>query len=433
MGQQADIIDRYQRAISETEQILLYPFVMESQEGARMVGVDGDNPIDLFASWAVGSTGYRHPTILNRIEQQLEKGYTNSPITIPHEPLVELAERLLERFPGEFDTKVWFGHSGSEAGDLISRSVPDIASGDAIVSFEGGYHGATKGSAAISGHTAQEGVGSESDVTLPFPYPYRASDPNEERDAILNELAATFDRHDVGAVITEPIQSDGGIRVPPAGFISSVASMCHDNDAYFIVDEVKAGLGRTGSFWAFDHYDIVPDAVMLGKPLGSGVPISAVIGRQELVDYEPATHMMTTAGSPLAAAAGVGTLDVIESEDLPERATSLGKQFRSYLADESSSIDTVGDIRGRGLMCGIELVETDSDMPNLDLTAQTVFRARELGVLVAYVGMESNVLEITPPLTIEKEELLEAADRLVEAIKTAREVDTGRLEKYAGW
>lgn len=433
MSREAAIIDRYRDVISETEQILMYPFVMESQEGAVMHGVDDDAVIDFFAGWSVGSTGYRHPEIIARITDQLERGYTNSPITIPHEPVVELAERLREQFTGDFDTKVWIGHSGSDAGELIARALPSGGRGDTLITFEGSYHGGLQGSAALSGHTAQADMESEGVVTLPFPYPYRADDPLAERDAILDSVAEVLETRDVAGVLTEPIQSDGGIRVPPDGFLGGLADLCQDHGAAFVVDEVKAGLGRTGSFWAYEQADVTPDAVMLGKPLGSGLPISAVVGRADIVDYEPATHMMTTAGAPLCAAAGLGTLDVIANEQLPQQAARLGERLHAALEAATADLEVVGDLRGQGMMRGVELIEPDSTAPNPELTAKTAVRARELGVLVAYVGMDSNVLELTPPLTIDEDQLETGAERIGEAIRTADQVDASVLEEYAGW
>jgi 4-aminobutyrate aminotransferase len=433
MGGENQLPERYREAISETEQILLYPFVMESQDGSIMRTPSGEEAIDFFAAWAVGSTGYRHPTVLEKLEGQLEKGYTNSPLTIPHEPVVELAERLQNRLPGDFPTKAWIGHSGSDAGDLVARALPAIGTGDTVVTFEGSYHGGLQGSASISGHSAQATAArTDRVVTLDFPYPYRAEpSPEAERDAVLEAAKETFETREVAGLITEPLQSDGGIRVPPDGFLEGLADLCADHDAYFVVDEVKAGLGRTGEFFAFEHANVVPDAVMLGKPLGSGLPVSALVGRAELIDYEPATHMMTTAGAPLCAAAGLATLDVIEAEALPNRAARVGERLRESLDNATAELAIVGDVRGRGLMQGVELVDPETNAPDPELTAKAAFRARELGLLVAYVGVASNVLELTPPLTIDEHLVDEGVDRLARAIEDAADgaVGEARLER----
>lgn len=436
MSEERNLLDRDADVLSEAMKIRFFPFVLDNQSGATLTGIDGDVLIDFTSAWAVANTGYRHPSVVDALRDQLDRALANSPISLPHSPVVELAERLRDRFDADFPTKVWFGHSGSEAGDLLSKAIPTPGDSDVVVNFEGSYHGITTGAASISGHSAQAGVGSEDVVTLPFPDEYRSdltADALVER--ALEAVGETFETHDVAGLITEPLQSDGGILVPPDGFLEGLADICADNDAYFVVDEVKAGLGRTGEFFAYEHAGIEPDAIMLGKPLGSGVPISAVVGRAELVDYEPASHMMTTAGGPLPAAAGLATLDVIESEDLPARAASLGARLADALDDLAADSPVVGDVRGRGLMQGVELVESGTDDPSHDLAAQVCLHARRRGLAVFYVGMHSNVLELTPPLTISEAELDAGVDRLADAITDAhtKELDPALLERYAGW
>lgn len=431
-----ELLERYDAVISEAEQVMMYPFVMDSQEGAKMHGVDGTEAIDFSGAWAVANTGYRHPTIVDSLEEQLSKGYTNSPLTIPHEPVIRLGERLIDSTPGGFEKKVWFGHSGSDAGDLIARSLPEIGDGDTVITFEGSYHGGLSGSAAISGHTASGPAANEGVEVVEFPYEYRSDFSGTELSKhILEQVKEAFDHNDVAGLITEPLQSDGGIRVPPSGFLKGLEQLCHDNNAYFVIDEVKAGLGRTGEFYAFEHDDAVPDAIMLGKPLGNGLPISAVVGKQELVDYKRASHLMTTSASPLASIAALTVLDVIEEENLVERAAQMGEVLSESLYEATTDIDEVGDIRGRGMMQGVELVDPMTNQPNSELTAKAAIRARELGLLVVYVGLESNVIELTPPLTIEQHLLKEGVDRLSRAIQdaVAGEVDDELVQKYKGW
>ena len=417
-------------------QILMYPFAMASQQGSTMHGVDGDEALDFFAAWAVGNTGFRHPRVLERLHDQLERGYTNSALSVVHEPVVELAERLLELTPGDGDRTVWFGHAGSDAGDLLARSIPAVGEGDTIITFEGSYHGGLSGSAAISGHALEGSTGHAGVEVLPFPdSAHTDRSPAEECEAVLEAAATSFEATDVAGVITEPLQSDGGMRVPPDGFLEGLADLCADHDAYFVVDEVKAGLGRTGELHAFEHADVVPDAVMFGKPLGSGLPISAVVGDADLVDYEPASHMMTTAAAPLPAAAALGTLDAIEEDGLVERAARLGERLHDGLVEATAELEAVFDVRGRGLIQGVELVDPATGEPAADLAAKTAIRARQLGLLVAYVGLDSNVLELTPPLTVEEAELDAGVDLLGRAIREAAEgaVDDDLLARFAGW
>ncbi|WP_157971667.1 aspartate aminotransferase family protein [Halorussus litoreus] len=436
MTSESELLERDDAVISDAMKIRFFPFGMASQDGSTLTGVDGEELIDFNASWAVANTGYRHPVVRERVENQLREATANSPLSIPQEPVVRLAERLRDLTPMEFPTKVWFGHSGSEAGDLLSKAIPAKGDGDTVVTFEGSYHGITAGAASISGHGALDGFASEDVVTLPFPNRFRADcSPGELTERALDRVSEAFEANDVAGLITEPLQSDGGVLVPPPGFLDGLADLCADHDAYFVVDEVKAGLGRTGELFAFEHADVVPDAIMLGKPLGSGLPISAVVGRAELVDFEPAGHMMTTAASPLPVAAALGTLDVIEREELPRRAARLGDRLAERLRDVAADSPVVGDVRGRGLMHGLEIVTEDGLDPAPTLTATISLWAREHGLVQFYVGTESNVLEITPPLTISKSTLDEGCARLAAAIEDSRSGPPAEalLEQYAGW
>jgi 4-aminobutyrate aminotransferase len=436
MSREESVLQRDDAVISEAMKIRFAPFVMASQEGSTLTGVDGDELIDFTSSWAVSNTGYRHPKVCERIESQLDESLANSMLSIPHEPVVRLAERLRELVPGEYPAKVWFGHSGSEAGDLLSKAFFTAGDGDTVVNFDGSYHGITAGAASISGHSAQEGVSADRVATLPFPSRSRG-DPADEitTEEALANVRRVFKQRDVAAVITEPLQSDGGILVPPHGFLEGLADLCDKHGAYLVVDEVKTGLGRTGATLACEDAGIVPDAVMLGKPLGSGLPISAVVGRPEIVDFEPASHMMTTAASPLTVASAHATLDVIEEESLAEQAAWKGETLRSCLGDIQTASPVVGDVRGRGLMQGVEIVRADGTTPDSEMTAKVVLHARELGLVVFYVGTKSNVLEITPPLTISEDAIKKGCARLRMAIEHARTkpIDDALLEQYAGW
>ncbi|WP_372910766.1 aspartate aminotransferase family protein [Salinigranum sp.] len=439
MARERDILERDAAVLSDAMKIRFFPFVMESQEGATLTGVEGDTLVDFTASWAVANTGYRHPLVRERVAAQLDRATANSVLSVPHEPVVALAERLRDLLDAEFETKVWFGHSGSEAGELISKALPAAGDGDTVVTFEGSYHGITAGAATISGHSALAGFDADTVVTLPFPNRYRARLDGVDEAALtkraLGSVESALRDHDVAGVVTEPLQSDGGLLVPPEGFLEGVSELCTEYGAYLVVDEVKAGLGRTGELFAHQHAGIEPDAVVVGKPLGSGLPISAVVGRADIVDFEPAGHMMTTAAAPLPVAAAHATLDVVEDEGLTERARRLGARLRASLTELAEESPVVGDVRGRGLMQGVELVSAEGHAPDSELAAKTCLWARKHGLAVFYVGMDSNVLELTPPLTISETELDRGCELLAAAIADARTktLDPELLERYAGW
>lgn len=439
MTRERDLLERDADVLSDAMKIRFFPFVMESQEGATLTGEEGDTLVDFTASWAVANTGYRHPLICERVAAQLDRATANSVLSVPHEPVIALAERLRDLLDFGFEAKVWFGHSGSEAGELVSKALPASGDGDTVVTFEGSYHGITAGAATISGHSALEGFDAETVVTLPFPKQYRArldgTDETELTKRALAHVESALQDHAVAGVVTEPLQSDGGLLVPPDGFLEGLSELCTEYGAYLVVDEVKAGLGRTGELFAHQHADVEPDAVVIGKPLGSGLPISAVVGRADLVDFEPAGHMMTTAAAPLPVAAAHATLDVIEDEGLTERARRLGTRLRASLEGLAEESPVIGDVRGRGLMQGVELVSAEGHTPDSELAAKTCLWARKHGLAVFYVGMDSNVLELTPPLTISEAELDRGCELLAAALSDARTetLDPDLLERYAGW
>ena len=435
MSREKNILERDEKTISEAMKIRFFPMVMKSQEGAIIQDLNDNKLIDFTSAWAVANTGYRHPTVIQKLKEQLNVSIANSPISVSEENIVTLAERLIDLTGFDFPTKVWFGHSGSEAGDLISKTLTAKGDGDTIINFKGSYHGITTGAAMISGHSAQEGISGENTVSLDFPNLYRSELSKEElKERHLEQAKEAFENDDVAGLITEPLQSDGGILVPPDGFLKGLGDLCEDHNAYYVIDEVKAGLGRTGETFAHQHDEAEPDAIMLGKPLGSGIPISAVVGRKELVDFEPASHMMTTAGGPMSVAAAHATLDVLEEEDLAAQAKKKGKYLSKLLNGIKENNEHIGDVRGKGMMQGVELLNSEGKFSQ-KFAAKTCYRARELGLLVFYVGLDSNVLEITPPIIISKDELKKGCEILEKTINdvAAGKVTDKDIERYAGW
>jgi 4-aminobutyrate aminotransferase len=237
-------------------------------------------------------------------------------------------------------------------------------------------------------------------------------------------------------VIVEAVQSDGGDIVPPPQFLPMLAEVCRRHDIYLVVDDVKVGMGRTGEMFSFQHFDVTPDVVVLGKSLGGGLPLSAVVARQEILDVGPALALFTTTGNGLSCAAGLATIEAIEQDGLVENARVVGNYLNDRLRDLMDKHPLVGDVRGLGMIQGVELVrDRETKEPAPSEAAKVVYRAFELGLLVFYVGMFSNVLEITPPLILTQAEadegvaILDQALSDVEAGKVSDEV----VAPYAGW
>jgi 4-aminobutyrate aminotransferase len=290
----------------------------------------------------------------------------------------------------------------------------------------------------VSGVHVDAGLPADPDaVFLPFPNPFRPvrGDVQEDVTACL-DLAEEHLRGDsIACVIVEPILSDGGLVVPPDGFLARLHEVCRRHGVPMICDEVKMGLGRPGTLHAFAHDDVVPDIVTFGKVLGGGLPLSAAVGPAEILDNPPAAALLTTAGNPVCTAAGRAVLATIVGDQLPDRAAKVGALLADGLRALSGSpgSERIGDVRGRGLAIGLELVDPDTGERDPRLAAQVVYRAWELGAVVYYVG--GNVLEITPPLVLTEAEAGRAVEMIGAAIADAAagRVNAEEVARYAGW
>lgn len=424
--------------ISEAMKIRFFPIVMDSAQGCRIKDIKGREYIDFNASWAVANTGYCHEKIIEAVSNQIGKASANSPISVPNIASIELGKKIIDLLPGDFEKKIWFGHSGSEAGDLIAKFVPRAKGKPKLISFKGSYHGQTLGAASMSGHSAQGQFANLDSVSLvDYPNPYRYE--GNEEDCAKEHLERVEDlvnrSDDYAGIIAEPIQSDGGLIVPPIKFLKGLETLCREHDIYFIIDEVKTGYGRTGKMFGFENWNLIPDAIMLGKPMGSGVPLSAVVGRKEILDAVPTGHMVTTGGNPVSCAAGLATLDIMEEERLAENAEEIGEIIRSKLGEIADKYSQIGDVRGRGLMIGVELVDPDAMEPDPVITSKLCYRAKELGLILFYVGLDSNVIEITPPLNINREDVLQGLEIFEKALEDvlAGKVPDSAIKDYKGW
>ena len=278
---------------------------------------------------------------------------------------------------------------------------------------------------------------------MAFPDAYRptlATDPDEDErrhlEAVEEALATTCPAAETAAVLVEPIQSDGGIRAPSPAFLQGLEAICRRAGILLAIDEVKVGMGRTGYWLAHQEAGVTPDLVVLGKALGGGLPLSAIVGPADILDVEPALALFTTAGSPVSCAAGLAAIRSIEERELRANALHVGERLVTGLNELAGRQPLIGDVRGRGLVIGVELVsDRRTKAPAKRETAKVCFRAAELGLAVFYVGMNSNVLEITPPLCLTEAEADEGVgilDRALEDVAAERVPDEA-LAGYAGW
>lgn len=441
----ASILEKDRDVIGLATYIRFYPMVVEEAEGIIVKDADGFEYIDFLAGWAVANTGHRHPAVIDAIKRQIDKLPFTSFTSFSNEVVVRLAEKLIKITPGRFKKKVWFGHSGSDANDCVFKLVPLYAGRPRLVSFINSYHGQTMGSLSLSGHKAQSKfIGFPNVMKVPYPYCYRC--PFNQKYPDCNLYCIDFIKdyifkticppEDVAGLIVEPIQSDGGDIVPPDGFMPKLKKLCEDSGIIFIADEVKVGLGRTGRMFASEHWNIEPNVIVLGKPLASGMPLSACVTQAEILDSAMGAHLFTLSGHPVSCAAALATLDVIERENLIEKAGKMGSYMRRRFEEMKEMYSLIGDVRGKGLIIGVELVKDSSTKEPASVeAAKLCYRAWELGLLLGYVGVYSNVIEITPPLIITEKEADKGLDIFERALKevVAGEVPDEKIKEYRGW
>ncbi len=433
--------ERDARTMSRLQKLRFFPLAVKGGKGSYLHSEDGRRLLDLSASWGAASLGHAHPALRAAVDRALSDQAGASILSAINEPAVSLGERLLEITPGSGDRRVWLGHSGSDANETIARAAVAATGRPRIVSFKGAYHGGTAGSMAISAHSVQEHAAkAEGLVALPYPDPYRPYGDDPSGQAVVRLLEQHFATdcppEQVAAFFIEPIQSDGGLIVPPPGVMRALCELCAKHGILTVADEVKVGLGRSGAMHCFGHEEIAPDFVTFGKGLGGGLPLSAVVGPAEVLDFAATFSMQTLHGNPVSAAAGHAVLDTIAAEGLAENAGRVGAALQKGLRALADRHALIGDVRGRGLAIGVELVrDRETREPAAKEAAKVVFRAHELGLVVYYVGMNSNVLELTPPLTLTEAEAEEAVAILGEALAdvAAGRVPDAAVAPYEGW
>ncbi|MEO1192836.1 MAG: aspartate aminotransferase family protein [Pseudomonadota bacterium] len=433
------LYDRDTASLSRLQKLRFFPLAVTGGQGSYVRDEEGRRLLDLSASWGAVSLGQAHPAVAEAVAKALGDQAAASTLSNATLPAVTLAERLLELTPrGE---RVWLGHSGSDANETVARAVVAATGRPRIISFAGAYHGGTAGSMAISAHSVQEHAEKAAGLqVIPYPDPYRPLEGDASGGAILAALERAFETdcppQEVAALFLEPIQSDGGLIVPPPGFMARLAALCRKHGILIVSDEVKVGLGRSGRFHCISHEGVEPDIIVMGKGLGGGLPLSAAIGPAEILDFATAFSMQTLHGNPVSASAGLAVLDTIAAEGLIDQAAEVGAHLQAALRALAQRQPLIGDVRGRGLAIGVELVsDRATKAPAAREAAKLVYRAFELGLVLYYVGMNSNVLEMTPPLTLSRTEADEAVTILDQAFTdvAAGAVPDEALAGFEGW
>jgi 4-aminobutyrate aminotransferase len=399
-----------------------YPLVAKRGRGAMIEDVDGNLFLDFAAGIAVVSTGHCHPRVVEAIQKQAAELIHISCTDFYYQGIAELAQRLSDVAPGKEAKKVYFGNSGTEAIEAAIKLARYHTRRDKIIAFHGCFHGRTMGALSLTASKAvqRKGFGALLAGVFHIPYPnsYRCPYGNPspctcvESAAYLEQeiFKRMADPEEIAAVFIEPIQGEGGYLPAPKEFLQELQRICRKHGILLVCDEVQSGMGRTGKWWASDHAGIEPDILCVAKGIASGMPLSATIARASLMDWKPGAHASTFGGNPVSIAAALATMDLLETQYI-ENARRVGEFLMQRMADWPARHRIVGDVRGKGLMIGVEIVRDQKTKERAgDLREAIVDFAFEKGLLL--LGAGENTIRIAPPLVIDEEQAAFAAQTL---------------------
>jgi len=401
------------------------PVSIVAAGGGVMVDADGNSLIDLGSGIAVTGVGNSAPAVVEAVVNQVQQ-FTHTCFTVtPYEGYVAVAEKLNELIPGDHEKRSALFNSGAEAVENAIKIARHYTKRNAVVVFDHAYHGRTN---LTMGMTAKnipykDGFGpfAPEVYRVPTSYPYRDGLTGAEAAAIaLTQIEKQVGASNLAAIIIEPIQGEGGFIAPAEGFLPALSEWATKNNVVFILDEVQTGFARTGDLFAANHEGVVADIVTTAKGIAGGLPLSAVTGRAEIMDSAHAGGLGGTyAGSPIACAAALATIETYQAENLAERAREIGAIIDEFFTELQKSDDRIGDIRGRGAMKAVELVESGSTKPNAALTSAIAKFAGEQGVILLTCGTYGNVIRFLPPLSIGDELLREGLQVVADALKAS--------------
>jgi len=403
-----------------------YPFVASHGRGVVVTDVDGNEFLDFSAGIAVTSTGHCHPHVVAAIQKQAEQLIHMSGTDFYYENMVTLAERLSKIAPMPGPHKIYYGNSGAEAIECALKLARYHTKRQNVIAFYGAFHGRTMGALSLTASKPQQkrrfaplvpGV-----THVRYPDVYRGCEGGaQDAEAFALGCArfledklfrTTLPPEEVAAIFVEPIQGEGGYVIAPNAFMQELRRICDVHGILLVVDEVQSGIGRTGKWWAVEHTGVQPDIVCMAKGIASGMPLGVTLSRADIMDWAPGSHASTFGGNPVCIAAALATLDVIEREDLLRNSAEVGSHMLKRMADWPARHKLVGDVRGRGLMIGVEIVK---DKKTKEYAAaerdRIVQMAFERGVL--FLGCGPSTIRIAPPLIVTKEE----ADAAIEALE----------------
>ena len=403
-----------------------YPLVADSGEGAIVQDVDGNRFLDFNAGIAVVATGHCHPRVVEAVQKQAARLIHMSGTDFYYDEMVTLAEKLAQIAPGDVPRRVSFCNSGAEAMEGAIKLARWSTKRDKIIAFFGSFHGRTLGALSLTARKAvqREGLGPLLPGVVHAPYPdcYRCPFGQREETCavecvkhIENVLLKTIaPAQETAAIVVEPVQGEGGYVVPPRKFFDELSRVAQENGILLVCDEVQSGMGRTGKMWASEHFEMVPDIFAVAKGIASGMPLGATVARSDLMTWPPGAHASTFGGNPVSSAAALATIALLE-ESLMENAARMGQHLRDRMRDWPARFPNVGQVRGLGLMIGIEMVRAQTTCERApEIRDRVVNLAFERGLLV--LGAGENSIRLCPPLVVTRDHCDFAVDTLEECL-----------------
>ena len=419
-----EILERKARVVADPLSIYL-PIVAAEARGSTLTDVDGNTFIDFTGGVGVLNVGHAHPRVVEAAQEQLAR-FTHTDFTmIPYEVYVELAERLVAVAPFSSPAKAAFFNAGTEAVENAVKFARSYTRRPAVIAFEGAFHGRTLLSMTLTSktHPYKAGLGplAPEVYRVPFPSAYRGPSSADALAALERAFVTQVPAEQVAAIVFEPQQGEGGFIPAEPEFVRGLRRICDANGIVLVADEVQTGFGRTGRMFAMEHFGVEPDLMTLAKSIAGGLPLSAVVGKAEIMDAPPDSAVGGTfVGNPVAQAAALAVLDVFEEEGLVERAALVGEVLRARLLAWQERFAAIGDVRGLGAMLALEFVrDRATKEPDSELATAVVEAAAERGLLLLKAGIYSNCIRVLCPLVISDAELDEALGVWEQALEAA--------------
>jgi 4-aminobutyrate aminotransferase len=398
-------------------------FFADHAENALLWDVEGRRFIDFAGGIAVMNTGHRHPKVVQAIEAQLQRFTHTCYQVVPYESYIALAEKLNAMTPGKYPKKTALFSTGAEGIENAIKIARSYTGRSGVIAFGGAFHGRSMFAVALTGKVQpyKAGFGPFPPEIYHAPFPCHCADLASVKKAVEHLFKADIDPARVAAIVFEPVQGEGGFNVIQAEAVRWLRALCDQHGIVLIADEVQTGFGRTGRMFAMEHFDVVPDLMVIAKSLAAGVPLSAVTGKAEIMDAPaPGGLGGTYAGNPLAVAAAHAVIDVMAEEKLPERGQRLGDALKARLESLRGAVPHIADVRGLGAMVAAEFADPASGAPDADFTKRVQAEALQRGLILLTCGVNGNVLRFLFPLTIEEALFDEALAVLEQSLKAAR-------------